>query len=118
MQTSDLKKLIQSALIIISFCKNLLFRRGSSSRGEQSKVGVKDKNKEPFKMNLPKNQIKLTLKTATGKPVNQTVLEKLGSSREELETELRKRKLENPHSSETVKQRKLENEVTFLHLNI
>ena len=95
-----------------------MFRRGSSSRGEQGKVGVKDKNKEPFKMNLPKNQIKLTLKTATGKPVNQTVLEKLGSSREELETELRKRKLENPHSSETVKQRKLENEVTFLHLNI
>jgi len=45
------------------------------------------KPKEPFKMNIsvPKNQIKLTLKTShTAKPANQTVLEKLGMTNEDL----------------------------------
>jgi len=45
------------------------------------------KTKEPFKMNIPapKNQIKLTLKTShTAKPANQTVLEKLGMTNEDL----------------------------------
>lgn len=45
------------------------------------------KPKEPFKMaiSVPKNQIKLTLKTShTAKPANQTVLEKLGMTNEDL----------------------------------
>ena len=65
-------------------------------------------------MNMPKNSIKLTLKTPSGKPSNQTVLDKLGTSREDLESEKRKRKLEDPKSSESIKQRKLENQVTVL----
>ena len=43
------------------------------------------KPKEPFKMSLPKNQIKLTLKTAhSAKPANQTVLEKLGMTNDDM----------------------------------
>lgn len=84
-----------------------------ASRGEQNKTSHKeadDKSKEPFKMNLPKNQVKMTLKTVSGKPVNQTVLEKLGTAKEDLDSEKRKRKLQDPAAPETVKQRKLENQ--------
>lgn len=97
-------------------------KKSTSSKGEQSKVGQKSNSsrggggdadktaKEPFKMNLPKNAIKLTLKTATGRPANQTVLDKLGTNKEDLDSEKRKRKLEDPNSAESVKQRKLENQ--------
>lgn len=93
--------------------------RKHGSRGEQSKVGHKDgnkesadhnKSKEPFKMALPKNQIKMTLKTVSGKPANQTVLDKLGTAKEDLDSEARKRKLEDPTAPESIKQRKLENQ--------
>lgn len=53
----------------------------------KSKEALSSKPKEPFKMNIsvPKNQIKLTLKTShTAKPANQTVLEKLGMTNEDL----------------------------------
>ena len=97
----------------------LIIRRNGAAKGEQSKAGQKHRDtdkasKEPFKMNMPKNSIKLTLKTPSGKPSNQTVLDKLGTSREDLESEKRKRKLEDPKSSESIKQRKLENQVTVL----
>jgi len=55
--------------------------------GSKSKEALSSKPKEPFKMNIsvPKNQIKLTLKTShTAKPANQTVLEKLGMTNEDL----------------------------------
>ena len=60
----------------------IIFIRRPSTKGEQTKSGAKDRTarpeatksrdpKEPFKMAMPKNQIKLTLKTASGKPANQ-----------------------------------------------
>jgi hypothetical protein len=58
-------------------------------------------------------QIKLTLKTATGKPVNATVLEKLGTGNDDLEAAKRKRKLDLlDNSVEAQKMRKLENQVS------
>jgi len=69
------------------------------------------KPKEPFKMSLPKNQIKLTLKTAhSAKPANQTVLEKLGMTNDDLaETKkAMKRKAETEHT-EAAKQQKIAN---------
>lgn len=79
---------------------------------EQSKTAQKEpKQKEPVKFALPKNQIKLTLKTATGKPVNATVLEKLGTSNDDLEAGKRKRKLDLlDNTPEAQKMRKLENQ--------
>jgi len=90
-------------------------KRNGAAKSEQSKVGQKHRDaekapKEPFKMNMPKSSIKLTLKTPSGKPSNQTVLDKLGTSREDLESEKRKRKLEDPNSSESIKQKKMENQ--------
>lgn len=91
-------------------------------RGEQTKSANKDRAtkqdapagksrdpKEPFKMAIPKNQIKLTLKTTSGKPANQTVLDKLGTNKEDL-NENRKRKHEDPTHPDAVRQKKLENE--------
>jgi len=69
------------------------------------------KPKEPFKMSLPKNPIKLTLKTAhPAKPANQTVLEKLGMTNDDLaETKKAlKRKAETEHT-EAAKQQKIAN---------
>lgn len=62
------------------------------------------KPKEPFKMSLPKSQIKLTLKSAhTAKPANQTVLEKLGMTNDDLaenkKTLKRKAELESTDAS-------------------
>jgi hypothetical protein len=59
-------------------------------------------------------QIKLTLKTASGKPVNATVLEKLGTSNDDLDGGKRKRKLELLDNSESQKMRKMENQVQFM----
>jgi hypothetical protein len=59
-------------------------------------------------------QIKLTLKTASGKPVNATVLEKLGTSNDDLDGGKRKRKLELLDNSESQKMRKMENQVQFV----
>lgn len=62
-------------------------------------------------MSLPKNQIKLTLKTAhSAKPANQTVLEKLGMTNDDLaETKkAMKRKAETEHT-EAAKQQKIAN---------
>jgi len=70
-----------------------------------------NKPKEPFKMSLPKNQIKLTLKTAhSAKPANATVLEKLGMTNDDLaETKkAMKRKAETEHT-EAAKQQKIAN---------
>jgi len=56
-----------------------------TSSGKELKQEKPSKPKEPFKMNLPKNQIKLTLKAPSStKPVNQTVLEKLGMTNDDL----------------------------------
>jgi len=69
------------------------------------------KPKEPFKMSLPKNQIKLTLKTAhSAKPANQTVLEKLGMTNDDLAEAKKdmKRKAETEHT-EAAKQQKIAN---------
>lgn len=90
-------------------------KKHGSSKGEQMKVGQRQgkddgKNKEPFKMNLPKNQIKLTLKSTSGKPANQAVLDKLGTNKEDIESEKRKRKIDDPSHPDVVKQRKLENQ--------
>lgn len=85
--------------------------------GSKSSKDVKAENsglrkpKEPFKMSLPKNPIKLTLKTAhTAKPSNQTVLEKLGMTNDDLaETKKAlKRKAETEHT-EAAKQQKIAN---------
>lgn len=94
-------------------------KKQSLSR-EQTKTGQKErdrslpsddgKQKEPFKMNLPKNQIKLTLKTATGKPANTQVLDKLGTNKDDLECERKKRKLEDPSHPDSIKLKKLENQ--------
>jgi len=89
-------------------------------RGEQTKSANKERTskhdsgksrdpKEPFKMAIPKNQIKLTLKTTSGKPANQTVLEKLGTNKEDI-NESRKRKLEDPNHPDAIRQKKLENQ--------
>jgi hypothetical protein len=59
-------------------------------------------------------QIKLTLKTASGKPVNAMVLEKLGTSNDDLDGGKRKRKLELLDNSESQKMRKMENQVEFV----
>ena len=78
------------------FFFNLLFlSRGDSSDDERgrNKSGqdkhksdkLKDKNREPFKMNMPKNQIKLTLKgSGSSKPSgsNNEVFEKPGEAEE------------------------------------
>jgi len=86
-------------------------KKQGSSKVEQGKAGHKDgKGKEPFKMNMPKNQMKLTLKTTSGKPANHAVLEKLGTNKDELDSEKRKRKMEDPTHPDTIKQKKLENE--------
>eukprot|EP00088_Acartia_fossae_P045583 TRINITY_DN490_c0_g1_i12.p1 TRINITY_DN490_c0_g1~~TRINITY_DN490_c0_g1_i12.p1 ORF type:complete len:651 (-),score=207.97 TRINITY_DN490_c0_g1_i12:338-2290(-) len=84
---------------------------GPGGSGEQHKVSQKQP-REPVKLNLPKNQSKVALKTPSGKPSNQEVLEKLGTRSEDLpENERRKRKLEqNPDHPDSIKQRKLENE--------
>jgi len=70
------------------------------------------KQKEPFKMNIQKNQIKLTLKTATGKPANSGVLDKLGTNKDDLFSDKqRKRKLElDPTHPDSVKLKKLESQ--------
>lgn len=88
-------------------------RKGVSmgGTGEQTKVSNKQP-RDPVKLNLPKNNSKFALKTASGKPSNIDVLEKLGTKKDELpDFEKRKRKLEqNPDHPESIKQRKLENE--------
>jgi len=70
------------------------------------------KPKEPFKMSIPKNQIKMTLKQSslTAKPANPTVLDKLGMTNDDLaETKkAMKRKAENEHT-EAAKKEKLAN---------
>lgn len=81
-----------------------------SKEQKPERSGV-SKPKEPFKMSLPKNQIKLTLKTAhSAKPANQTVLEKLGMTNDDLaETKkAMKRKAEAEHT-EAAKQQKIAN---------
>jgi len=81
-----------------------------SKEQKPERSGV-SKPKEPFKMSLPKNQIKLTLKTAhSAKPANQTVLEKLGMTNDDLaETKkAMKRKAESEHT-EAAKQQKIAN---------
>jgi len=82
----------------------------SSKDSKAERTGL-SKPKEPFKMSLPKNQIKLTLKTAhSAKPANQTVLEKLGMTNDDLaETKKAlKRKAETEHT-EAAKQQKIAN---------
>merc|ERR1712025_842932 len=84
--------------------------KGASKDAKAESSGLR-KPKEPFKMSLPKNQIKLTLKTAhTAKPANQTVLEKLGMTNDDLaETKKAlKRKAETEHT-EAAKQQKIAN---------
>ena len=60
-------------------------RSGAGSKDQKGeRSGEKAKPSEPFKMNMPKNKIKMTLATAktTAKP-NSAVLEKLGMTTEE-----------------------------------
>lgn len=91
-------------------------KQGTSGAPKGSKDPKSDRSgvskpKEPFKMSLPKNQIKLTLKTAhSAKPANQTVLEKLGMTNDDLaETrKAMKRKAETEHT-EAAKQQKIAN---------
>jgi len=91
-------------------------KQGSSGGPKGSKEPKAERSglskpKEPFKMSLPKNQIKLTLKTAhSAKPANQTVLEKLGMTNDDLaETKkAMKRKAETEHT-EAAKQQKIAN---------
>lgn len=87
-------------------------KKGNSVGGEQSKVSSHKQPRDPVKLSLAKSQPKMPLKTVTGKPSNQAVLEKLGTKKDELpDYEARKRKLEqNPEHPDSIKQRKLENE--------
>jgi len=85
-------------------------KSSSSGTGEQSKVGQKTP-RDPVKMSLPRNQVKMSLKTISGKPSNQEVLDKLGTRKDELPEDKRKRKLEQlPDHPESIKIRRLENE--------
>jgi len=87
-------------------------KKGNSVVGEQTKVSSHKQPRDPVKLSLAKSQSKVPLKTVTGKPSNQAVLEKLGTKKDELpDYEARKRKLEqNPEHPDSIKQRKLENE--------
>ena len=62
-------------------------KAGPTSKGERNKDVKQDKPREPFKMNIPKNQIKLTLKgSSSSKPTaNSAVLEKLGVTKDDFE---------------------------------
>jgi len=78
-----------------------------------SKPKESSKSKEPFKMNIsvPKNQIKLTLKTShTAKPANQTVLEKLGMTNEDLVEAQKGLKRKAGEGQETPKKKGQENQ--------
>jgi len=83
-------------------------KQGSTSKDHKQE---RERPSKPFKMSLPKNQIKLTLKTAhTTKPANQTVLEKLGMTNDDLaeakKAMKRKADLEN---TEAAKKQKIKN---------
>ena len=81
-------------------------KTGQDSKGERSKDLKKDKPREPFKMNISKNQIKLTLKgTSSSKPTaNSAVLEKLGVSKEDFEENKKSLKRKSDESSEVTRQ--------------
>merc|ERR1712200_256184 len=78
-------------------------RSGAGSKDQKGeRSGEKAKPSEPFKMNMPKNKIKMTLATAktTAKP-NSAVLEKLGMTTEEQAAA--KRATESPVKAKKVK---------------
>jgi len=94
--------------------------QGAKKEGKQGKQGStsskehkqeRERPSKPFKMSIPKNQIKLTLKTAhTTKPANQTVLEKLGMTNDDLAEAKKamKRKADLEHT-EAAKKQKIKN---------
>ena len=81
-------------------------KAGQASKGERSKDVKQDKPREPFKMNIPKNQIKLTLKGASSsKPTaNSAVLEKLGVTKDDFEENKKSLKRKPEESTDVMRQ--------------
>ena len=81
-------------------------KAGQTSKGERSKDVKQDKPREPFKMNIPKNQIKLTLKgSSSSKPTaNSAVLEKLGVTKDDFEENKKSLKRKPEESTDVMRQ--------------
>jgi len=81
-------------------------KSGQENKGERSKDVKKDKPREPFKMNISKNQIKLSLKGAgSSKPTaNSAVLEKLGVTKDDFEEKRKSVKRKSDESTEAIRQ--------------
>ena len=81
-------------------------KSGQDTKSERNKDVKKDKPREPFKMNIPKNQIKLSLKGAgSSKPTaNSAVLEKLGVTKDDFEENKKSLKRKSDESTEAFRQ--------------